>query len=248
MPRLAHVFTSACLALVGAACLATPAYFKVFSATYPNSPALKNRCLNCHLGRPPKRNPYGKAVDNIVLGGTLTSAMLHQLDNVDSDGDGYTNLEEINAGTLPGDPTSHPVAHNAAPVAQPLIPTHSEHPPIVHFPIALFLFGTFLELVGIWKKKPELGVAAAWNLWFAFISSIAAVGTGLTASYRLGYGLPPTGQVLTHMILGLSTFALMGLTLWFRARKWKAYLVVLIFAAIAVSATGYLGGLIVYGS
>jgi uncharacterized membrane protein len=269
---------SACLAVIVAFALsvaahATSEYFKVFSETYKDTPAPKNGCINCHQDRPPIRNPYGRAVDDLVMGGKLTPAMLHQLDNLDSDGDGYTNIEEIKAGSLPGYASSHPASHvpgaplvgtpppgamvgvpGQTPSASPQtfdllkIPPHSEHPAVVHFPVALFLFGAFLELLGRWKNKPELGIAAVWNLWFGFLGGIVALATGLIASYRLGYGLPPTGPALPHMIAALIAFALMGLTLAMRPRRLKAYLPILIAAALAVAVTGYLGGLTAFGS
>ncbi len=47
------------------------------------------------------------------------------IQNLDSDGDGYTNLVEINAHTFPGDINSHPVA---SPTATPVPPTATRTP------------------------------------------------------------------------------------------------------------------------
>ncbi len=48
------------------------------------------------------------------------------IQNLDSDGDGYTNLVEINAHTFPGDINSHPAA---SPTATPVPPTATPVPP-----------------------------------------------------------------------------------------------------------------------
>jgi hypothetical protein len=74
-------------------------------------------CTLCHtrVDAPPAWNPYGLALKQALgpvssdeefsrkLGAALDSTV-----SVDSDGDGASNQEELNAGTLPGDPASVP--------------------------------------------------------------------------------------------------------------------------------------------
>jgi len=93
------------LVLLGAApaALANPAYFMQFKATYPAATALFN-CKTCHDGGPPKLNPYG--IDFQKAGHNFKA-----VESLDSDGDGFTNIEEITAGTNPGDKNSHPASH-----------------------------------------------------------------------------------------------------------------------------------------
>jgi len=75
-------------------------------------------CTLCHTN-PPIHNAYGAAVSAALLPGEprpLTVAAytaglpdaLAAVENDDSDGDGYSNLEEIAAGSFPGDPASNP--------------------------------------------------------------------------------------------------------------------------------------------
>ena len=72
-------------------------------------------CNLCHTSNPPDLNPYGQAyLDN----GRSTSAF-GAIENIDSDGDGYTNIIEINALTFPGNPASFPSNATATPTRTP---------------------------------------------------------------------------------------------------------------------------------
>ena len=92
---------------------AKPSFYKQFAATYPNiSQGLKdNKCAICHVSNNDyARNPYGAALEGTLStnGNKPNFAVVEALD---SDGDGYTNIEEITAGTFPGDFNSHPDQH-----------------------------------------------------------------------------------------------------------------------------------------
>jgi hypothetical protein len=50
-------------------------------------------------------NPYGQAY-NDQIGSPAED--FKAIEKIDSDGDGYTNIQEIKAGTNPGDPKDHP--------------------------------------------------------------------------------------------------------------------------------------------
>jgi uncharacterized repeat protein (TIGR01451 family) len=66
-------------------------------------------CNLCHYPLPAARvpaNPYGIA----YLRNGRNTAAFGQIESLDSDGDGYSNVSEINALTLPGDAGSHPSA------------------------------------------------------------------------------------------------------------------------------------------
>jgi mono/diheme cytochrome c family protein len=86
-----------------------------FKATYnlnAGSKILKANCSICHLpNNVRKENVYGAPMvaPMRALGKRkVTPEILRALDNLDSDGDGATNIEEITADTLPWDATSVP--------------------------------------------------------------------------------------------------------------------------------------------
>ena len=68
------------------------------------------KCKSCHTS-PPKLNPFGrdlKAEMTRQKSKTFTPAVWKALGRLDSDKDGVSNRLEVEAGTLPGDPTSKP--------------------------------------------------------------------------------------------------------------------------------------------
>ena len=100
---------------------AFPVSYDHFKAAYPSSPlssfsstAPSTGCLVCHTSNTGGvRNSYGTAFAALPHNTQQTAvASLHSLDSSDSDGDGFTNLTEINAGFFPGDPLSHPPPFN----------------------------------------------------------------------------------------------------------------------------------------
>jgi|GEM_PF-6340436 len=97
------------LGLTGLAA-ALPDYQPTFTKLYspkPETPIAKAGCLVCHSDMAGKLNPYG--VD-LRKQKTRDAAAFKAIEQVDSDRDGVANLEEIKAGTLPGDPQSKPAA------------------------------------------------------------------------------------------------------------------------------------------
>lgn len=256
----------AVLAIVslGAVATAFPPFLERFKATYTikaGTPLEAAKCLTCHAsasGGP--RNPFGKAIGAKLAGSSqLTEAILKGLDSEDSDGDGATNREEIDAGTLPADAKSKPTAaaseepKNAEPAEAPaadLVPKHTFHPLIVHFPIGLFLFGVFLEVLGMRKKNDTLRLAAFWNMAGGALSGLASVATGLVASFRIPYPLTPGTAVFNHLIGGVLAAMLMVVVVAWRrksAPETAAYLATLVLAAALVVAAGHFGGALVYG-
>ena len=247
-----------------------PEFLTVFRQTYvikSGTPLDQAKCVTCHVAAgPPERNSFGAALKHILDAAhtkTLTPEILHQLDAQDCDGDGWSSGAEIRAGTLPGDPTSFPAGTpgpvksgvaNHASAPPPMIPLHSFHPIIVHFPIALFLFGGFLEAWGMWKRRLALREAGFVCLSGASVTSFAAIATGLTAMYRNGFAL--RGMVLTHLVLALSASLGMALTAllgWSavragRPRDSRVYWVVLFISLALVGLAGHWGGLLVYGA
>lgn len=99
-------------AAIAATSFALPGYLNVFQKTYspPKGSALeKGSCATCHVGRTTKVNPYGadlKKAMTAMKSKKVTSDVLKKVEQLDSDKDGAKNIDEINKGTLPGDPSS----------------------------------------------------------------------------------------------------------------------------------------------
>lgn len=101
------------LGLLSAAMLAFSmvASMKVFDATYgikPESTLAKDKCTVCHLTMKGGKtlNAYGKDIQAAMHAkGTkkLTEDILKGVENLDSDKDGMSNIDEIHADRNPGE-------------------------------------------------------------------------------------------------------------------------------------------------
>ena len=80
---------------------ASMASYRNFKKQYPSFKAMA--CTICHDGEAPRLNAYG--VDLQKAGQAFVA-----IEDLDSDGDGVKNGDEIRANTLPGDKTSVPGA------------------------------------------------------------------------------------------------------------------------------------------
>jgi len=92
-------------------------YLTDFNGKYGTTGTALDSCLVCHAatasgGRSNNRNNYGTAW---ATAGTNLAAF-GAIEGADSDGDSFTNIQEINARTFPGDPNSKPAAANQPPV------------------------------------------------------------------------------------------------------------------------------------
>lgn len=96
----------------GSRALAVPSYLFSFSARYASAEPSAKACTLCHAPAGPPLNPYGRdfaAADHRFVA----------IEAMDSDRDGFTNLVEIESGTLPGSGKSRPRRgdHGNAPAA-----------------------------------------------------------------------------------------------------------------------------------
>lgn len=88
------------------------AFVKDFADTYgvkKTSVLGKAKCSVCHVAGKSKLNAYGldlQAAMRAEKTKVLTGSVMKKVEGIDSDKDAKTNLEEIQADTLPGDPKS----------------------------------------------------------------------------------------------------------------------------------------------
>ncbi len=92
---------------LGTSLLATMEIQKEFKAKYPEAKAVNGKCSTCHMmalpeeGRRPRRTtPTASTVKATKKDGKYDFAAIEKKD---SDGDGVSNIDEINKGTNPGD-------------------------------------------------------------------------------------------------------------------------------------------------
>lgn len=92
--------------------LAFSSYLGSFNAQYNTANTRLDTCGVCHTDPAGggARNPYG--IDYANNGRSFTA-----IETFDSDGDGFSNLAEINALTFPGDPKDFPAPTPPAPTA-----------------------------------------------------------------------------------------------------------------------------------
>lgn len=252
---------------------ALPIFLDVAKSTYgfkENGVIAGAKCNLCHNGTPNAQhlNVYGKDVQGVLLaasGQSLTAKSLHAIDLKDSDGDGFTNGDEFKSDTLPGDSASKPPGtppNNAKPtqflksagafsLQSTLLARNAQHPVLVHFPIALFLFSLFLDGIGWFKKNSSLHLAAYFNLIAAAVSSIFSILTGILAWRIKLSGTPLEGDLRLHLILAITSSVLLC-TLWAVRAKTRSddkpfanlYWVLAVIASIAIAITGHLGGVV----
>jgi uncharacterized membrane protein len=126
---------------------------------------------------------------------------------------------------------------------------HAQHVVLIHFPIALFITATGLDLVGQGTKRRGLADAAYYNLLVAAISTLPVVVTGVLAWQLQLEGQKLKGILLLHLVLACVSTVMIWVVWWvhFRARRpaetLPAYRLVLEILGVALIAlTGHLGG------
>ncbi len=92
---------------------ATPSFLGLAESQYPS--IVGSRIDSCNLCHVPNAIPSLNAYGTAFLNNGLNAAALVAIENLDSDGDGFTNIQEIRALTFPGDPIDHPQAASPTP-------------------------------------------------------------------------------------------------------------------------------------
>ena len=142
-------------------------------------------------------------------------------------------------------------ASGAFDLKKALLAGHAQHPVIIHFPIALFIASVVLDVLAFWRRKAVLATVAHYNLIGATITLPLALATGLGAWRWQLEGAPVKGTLLLHMIFALTSASLIFLLCWMRPRLRVnrtrfgfAYFSVTVFALMAITITGHLGGIL----
>jgi uncharacterized membrane protein len=133
-----------------------------------------------------------------------------------------------------------------------LLAKHAQHPVIIHFPIALFIISVALDLLAIWKSNPMMAKAAYYNLIGAALTAPVAIASGLTAWQWQFEGAKLKGNLLLHLVFGLSASAMIWLLCGLRFRQRRAvqqtpgfiYISLALAAVLLIAITGHLGGIV----
>ncbi|HEY4409884.1 MAG TPA: thrombospondin type 3 repeat-containing protein [Acidimicrobiia bacterium] len=100
---LSAVFSMAGFAFLVSPATAKPEYLQGFNKKYGTQGTKLDSCNTCHTTTQDADhlNPYG-------IDFRKADHDYGAIEGLDSDGDGFKNIDEINAGTFPGDPNDNP--------------------------------------------------------------------------------------------------------------------------------------------
>ena len=127
---------------------------------------------------------------------------------------------------------------------------------MVHFPIALFLFSLFLDVLGRMRNSADLRKVALVNLLGATVMGGVSLLTGLIA-WQLKFGglsapISDNRWLYLHLGLGIATVILLSILSFIRIRRLRkgvselstTYFVLATVAAITIALAGHLGGVV----
>lgn len=117
MKRIQGVLCAALVLATAGLAEARSGYLSNFNALYGTANTRLDSCDTCHVPGGKTRNPYGNDQETKILAGYTDSQALTAIEALDSDGDGFTNIAEINGLALPGDPNDTPGAAPAPNIA-----------------------------------------------------------------------------------------------------------------------------------
>jgi len=123
----------------------------------------------------------------------------------------------------------------------------------VHFPIALYLLGVLLTVGYLWRGQADYERFAFWSFILSWLATVVASVAGLFDQNQLEFADPRRAYVNPHITAGLALLIINGILLYMRLRwpdvltshRWP-YLGLMLLGLIAVLATGWLGGELVY--
>ena len=160
-----------------------------------------NSCANCHIrtsgGGP--RTPFGEAVRSIVGGGSRTQFWSETLAAMDSDGDGFTNGQEL------GDPDGDGNAEAGAQVTHPGdVNSFPDIPDPEPVSTTLFIQADGKNLTLTWGEGGTLESSESplgpWSPVDGASSPFQTTADGPTKFYRVGDG--SGGQTFTAFLTG----------------------------------------------
>jgi uncharacterized membrane protein len=226
---------------------AKPEFLDVLTESFKADSAklTEKSCANCHVSDSDyTKNAYGKRIAAEMLAANtkeLTPTILNKVGSPDS----AAASEPVGSATPEVPAQKKP---------KPLVPKNAFHPAIVHFPIALFMAGLFLDALGMWKKHKTLLLAGWYNLLLGAISTLASIASGLAAMTFMH--LPFKGLIFNHLVLACIGTVIMWAMVALRYKRHDkmstglraVYYVLAVIGCILIAYSAHLGGDFVYGS
>ncbi len=130
---------------------------------------------------------------------------------------------------------------------------HPIHPMLVHFPIGFLVLSFLLDLVSLaFPEVPNLVRGSFYTMLFGVIAALLAAVPGFVDYSDIRRDHPGKVTATRHMTLNLMVVAIYGINLWIRSAALndpKIGLLPLLLSIIGISllsASGYLGGRLVY--
>ncbi|GAB4341778.1 MAG: hypothetical protein Kow0037_28610 [Calditrichia bacterium] len=128
------------------------------------------------------------------------------------------------------------------------------HPKIIHFTIALYLMGVFLDWLGMLRKSESILQAAWYNYLGAGVFAVLSVASGLLAAGKVAHNdaaheIMETHELIGYMVLGI----ILVVILWrfflkgaFPKKFMALYLAIGLIGSGLLVTGAYLGGEMVY--
>ena len=127
---------------------------------------------------------------------------------------------------------------------------HPIHPALVAIPIGAFTFTLVADVIRWQTGNPTWGDAARYALVVGVIGALAAAAVGLVDYFGVTMSMAGFKVARLHLILNLTAVTLFAVSLWLRYRDpdgWSTSgFLVSTLAFLVVSASGYLGGELVF--
>src|SRR5205809_7900236 len=130
---------------------------------------------------------------------------------------------------------------------------HPIHPMLVHFPIGFLVVSFLLDLVSLgFPEVPNLVRCSFYAMLFGVVTALLAAVPGFVDYSDIRRDHAGKATATRHMTLNLMVVAIYGINLWLRSSAltdFKISLVPLLLSLIGIvllSASGYLGGRLVY--
>jgi uncharacterized membrane protein len=129
-----------------------------------------------------------------------------------------------------------------------LLPQHSWHPMVIHFPLVALLLAVTLDAYEAWSRSSRWRETGTLLWWVGLLGAGAAVATGLIAYNRVDHSELAHAQMTLHRNLALAVVGLLlGTALWrWRQPSSRGPALTGVLAAVGLLWVGYLGGDLVF--